>query len=154
MKSQSQLWRQGLEEKYPMRFHCLGSSMLPILRSGDCVTILPDKSCQIGNIVLYASGDNWFLHRIIAKSGRELITQGDSLSHFDPPITCQDIWGRAIMYERRGKRRSLETWYSRLGGLAFSLTISRIPKPMILLAAVRRFGRDKLGLSLSHKGES
>jgi signal peptidase I len=123
-----------------------GGSMVPWLRQGDAVTVVPAARCRVGDVILYSRGEVLVMHRVVGKIGGRIIAKGDAVGRLDPPITPQDIIGLAVSIKRHGKKRSLDSLGSRLGGLAFSLTVSWIPKSLPFLAAVKRLGREKLGL--------
>jgi len=118
--------------------------MIPSLREGDLVTVVPE-TCRVGDIVLYNRGDSLIMHRVLAKFAGKIITKGDASARLDPPLNPQDILGRAVSYERHGKKSSLNSLRSRLCGLAFCLTVSWIPRSIAILAAVKRLCREKLG---------
>jgi hypothetical protein len=120
--------------------------MIPFIRAGDTVTIVPAAEGRLGDIVLLFQRDRWVLHRVVAKAAGQIITKGDALGQLDEPVTVQDICGRAVSLERGGKVRSLDSLASRLLGLAFSLTVSRVPNLISLLAAAKRLAREGLGM--------
>jgi hypothetical protein len=147
MDSKLSLWCQGLQQGKTMRFQPLGGSMIPCLRAGDVVTIVPGKGCRVGDVVLYRQNGDLVLHRVVGKRGGRVITKGDALGGMDKPVAPGEILGRAVSFERRGVSRSLDSWSSRFLGLAFCLTVSWAPKLMAILAAVKRLGRERLGLA-------
>ncbi len=146
MDLKEELWLAGLLQGRTMRFRPRGRSMTPLLRDGDVVTIAPGKRCRIGDVVLFRIGEALILHRVVAKFSGRVGTKGDALGRLDATVTPRDILGRAIRRERCGKERSLESLEARLLGLALCLTISWVPKLVDILCAVRRVGREKLGL--------
>jgi signal peptidase I len=92
-----------------LRLRALGLSMLPSLWPGDILIIHSKTYEQVsrGDIVLYARGREFFVHRIIGKSSdsQYLITQGDGLPKPDPPVSRQDLLGRVSAIERCGLLR-------------------------------------------------
>jgi len=146
MPAELELLSRELLNGQIMRLRSLGGSMIPYLREGDLVTVVPVKKCRVGDIVLYNRGNSLIMHRVLAKFSDKIITKGDAATRLDPPISPQDILGRAVSYERHGKKSSLNSLRSRLCGLAFCLTVSWIPRSIATLAAVKRLGREKLGL--------
>jgi hypothetical protein len=147
MDIKEELWRQGLDHGVNMRFSPLGGSMVPTLRQGDVVTIKPGQGCRIGDLILFERGAGLVLHRVVAKLNGAIFTKGDALPYRDAMICPQDILGKAISRERRGKERPLDSLTARLLGLAFCLTSACVPGSMKILAAVKRLGREKLGLT-------
>jgi hypothetical protein len=140
-----------------LRLRSRGSSMIPALREGDVVTVIAQKRCRIGDIILFRQGDSLVMHRVVAKSASRIITKGDALGRLDEPITSQDIWGFAVSVESHGKTYQLNSLASRFVGLAFSLTIPLIPKSLSILVAVKHFGWNKLrsgyGFAVNHVKE-
>jgi len=146
MPPELELWSRELLQGQVMRLRSLGGSMIPSLREGDLVTVVPAKTCRVGDIVLYNRGDSLIMHRVLAKFADKIITKGDAAARLDPPLNLGDILGRAVSYERQGKKFSLNSLRSRMCGLAYCLTVSWIPGSITLLAALKRLGREKLGL--------
>jgi hypothetical protein len=136
-----QLWLQGLAGGWSMRFRPLGGSMAPLSQPGDVFDICPGKNCRVGDVILWQSGDNLFLHRVIAKKNGLVITKGDSLEHPDKPVRQEQILGRAVARERHGRIRRLDRAGLRLLGLAWCLT-SWVPGLVPLMAAARRTLRN------------
>jgi hypothetical protein len=110
--------------------------MLPALRQGDEVTIAP-LAGRVGDVVLYSRGDCLVMHRVVAKLAHRIITKGDAVPRFDPSITDRDILGRAVFFERQGKKQPLDSLAARWLGLAFSLTVSWVPQLITMMAAVK-----------------
>ena len=136
MNPKEELWLEGLGQGWPMRFRPLGGSMGPFLRSGDVVTIVAGPG-RIGDIVLAKHGAGMVLHRVVAKIGDRIITKGDALDHFDPPITRQEVLGKAVTREHQGKISGLDSVTARLCGLAFCLTLPFFPKVMAILVKLK-----------------
>ncbi len=147
MHSKVELWREALEAKQFMVSQPRGGSMIPFLRPGDAVTVVPGKRCRVGEVILYSRGDLLVVHRVVAKFGGRIFTKGDAAAQLDPPITARDIIGRAVSSERNGKKYPQDSLGSRFWGLAFSLTVAWIPQSLQMLAAVKLLGREKLGLA-------
>ncbi len=149
MDFKEELWRQGLRQGRFIFSRPLGVSMIPNLREGDVISVAPLDRCRVGDVVLFSRGGDLVMHRVVAKFADRIITKGDAVARMDPPIRLQDILGRAVAYERRGKRASLESLASRWWGLAFSLTASWVPLLLPLMGAARRLARERLGLFAS-----
>jgi hypothetical protein len=136
MNPKEELWLEGLEQGRPMCFRPLGGSMGPFLRNGDVVTIVA-RPGRVGDIVLAKLGTEMVLHRVVAKSGDRIITKGDALDHFDPPIARHHVLGKALTLERDRKISGLDSVTARLCGLAFCLTLPFFPKVLALLAKLK-----------------
>jgi hypothetical protein len=126
--------------------------MAPVLREGDLVTIVPGGCYRLGEIILFPRDGCLVLHRVVAKSSDRLLTKGDAAAHLDPPLPLQNILGRAVCRERQGRISALDSWSSRVLGLAFSLTLLWVPGLLPLLAYAKR--RLQKGLGFSPLGSS
>ena len=99
-----------LQSTGELRFRASGISMLPALWPGDCLTIQSHsfEEVQPGDLVLYARGGRFFIHRITRKcaSGEEtfLITRGDCMAEEDPPVKKSELLGKVIAIHRHGSR--------------------------------------------------
>jgi len=99
-----------LQSTGELRFRVSGISMLPTLWPGDCLTIQSHsfEEIQPGDIVLYARGGRFFIHRITRKcpSGEEtfLITRGDCMAEEDPPVKKRELLGKVIAIHRHGSQ--------------------------------------------------
>ncbi len=82
-----------------------GSSMFPLIRTGDKITISPDKKLCIGDIIVFKKNDMMLGHRLVKvfeKNGiRYYQTRGDSLFSLDEPVTSDQILGKVIKIERK-----------------------------------------------------
>src|SRR4051812_40927341 len=78
-----------------VRLRVAGSSMLPSVWPGDVLTICRAEARQImdGDIVLVARSGGLLAHRLIGKSGRFLVTRGDSLLLNDPLVSENELLG-------------------------------------------------------------
>jgi hypothetical protein len=111
--------------------------MIPYLRSGDIVNICPGKTCHTGDIVLWQKRGSLVLHRVVGRKNGHIITKGDSLSGLDAPVPREQILGRAVTRERRGRLRRLDHLGARFTGLAFSFTIALLPGLISLLVRLK-----------------
>ena len=136
MHPKEDLWLEGLRQGRAMRFRPLGCSMIPFLRQGDVVTIMPAPG-RVGDIVLTQPGPDQVLHRLVARCGDRLITKGDALHFFDPPIARRQVLGRACSRDRHGKISRLDSLAARLCGLAFCLTLSFSPRVTPILVKMK-----------------
>ncbi|MBR2043575.1 MAG: hypothetical protein IJ946_04480 [Clostridia bacterium] len=86
-------------------FNTNGSSMLPLLRSGDSVTVKKAQAYKKGDVVLFKRDDEGFvLHRIVKIKGDTVYTEGDSLLTRDEPFEKERIIGKAVAFFRKGKK--------------------------------------------------
>lgn len=54
-----------------------GASMLPWLRSGDRVRVVPSHVAQPGDVALVLVDGRWVLHRVVRRDGASTSTRGD-----------------------------------------------------------------------------
>ena len=97
-----------------LRFVAYGTSMLPSIYPGDCLTITSFGSTgpSCGDIVLCHHAGEFRVHRV-ARRWREgpaelYVLRGDALSEDDPPVPRCALLGRVTSVLRRGKSWDLE----------------------------------------------
>ena len=74
----------------------LSGSMEPTLEVNDVIIVREADRYDAGDIVVYQSGRTLIVHRIIAKDGETIITQGDANHAADAPIEMRAIKGKVI----------------------------------------------------------
>jgi len=89
--------------KMPMPFGfgaavVLSGSMEPALGVQDVIIVHRADNYEVGDIVVYQSGRTMVVHRIIAKDGETVVTQGDANNVSDAPIAMQAIQGKVIAH--------------------------------------------------------
>jgi hypothetical protein len=74
-----------------------GTSMLPTIRPGGRVTIVarPFAAVAPGDVVAFACGPDVFVHRVVDRDADRLVTIGDNMPLFDPPVTADGFLGCA-----------------------------------------------------------
>jgi hypothetical protein len=87
-----------------------GASMLPAVWPGDVVTV---RRCEFADlqpsqIALFHRDGKLTAHRIQKISNNEIITRGDALACFDPPVRASEIVGRVESIYRNGRKFSPE----------------------------------------------
>lgn len=91
-----------------------GGSMLPILWPGDLVIVRRCEFTELkpGQIILHGREQRLTLHRIKRITGEQVITRGDSLRDYDPPVKPADILGQVDSISRGGRSVSpqLKLW--------------------------------------------
>ena len=98
----------------------IGSSMNPVLKSGDRLVIIPcgDRRIRQGDVIVCNSPDDGskVIHRVISMDSGGIKTRGDNSTGADPWILSSDqIVGR-VAYARRGQRRR-KVWGGPMGRL-------------------------------------
>jgi hypothetical protein len=104
--------KPNIEKKGIQHYYCLGPSMNPSLRAGDLLTVAPyrNRAVRRGDVVILRppGEDRLIAHRIILAGGDKLQARGDNNSRADPWILRpEDILGRVVLVERRGRPRAL-----------------------------------------------
>jgi signal peptidase I len=108
-----------------------GTSMCPMLLHGDRVWLIPAKTeeIQVGDIVVRMGESGPILHRVVGwwrvRDGWRILTKGDNVPRFDPPLRADCLIARVAARVRHGQVRRLEGMGVRLRGrgrAAVSLT--------------------------------
>lgn len=88
--------------------------MYPTIRDGEAVTVEPIRAreAKIGDILLYQTERGVIAHRVIGiedeeNEDRVLILRGDSLAMCDAPVRAEQVLGRVIGVERKGRKVKL-----------------------------------------------
>ena len=94
-----------------LRFRARGASMYPFIRDGDVIEVQPIDASAVrcGDVVLCQWPNGRVVaHRVIQvcqKKGEEmLLIQGDAVTCPDGFISGEQVLGRVVAIERRGKR--------------------------------------------------
>ena len=87
-----------LKDPFPMPFgigfaNVVSGSMEPALKKGTLVLVRKKADAEIGDIVVYQSGESIIVHRIISAEGDQVITKGDANETEDIPIKRSQIKG-------------------------------------------------------------
>ena len=86
-----------------------GTSMLPMLKTGDLVTIKKVESLQRGDIVLFRRCDESFvLHRIIKVNNDSYDIVGDHQGIIEKNVLFGQIIGVVISYNKNGKEHHMK----------------------------------------------
>jgi hypothetical protein len=108
----TELLRRG----YGVRFCAEGASMHRTIRTGEAITVEPVSPADLksGDIALYHSGRGATAHRVV-RIERErgqapvFVMRGDAASSADEPVEAQQILGKVVAVERRGRSIDLNT---------------------------------------------
>jgi signal peptidase len=74
----------------------LSGSMEPAISVNDLVIVKETKEIEVGDVIVYQSGRDLIIHRVISKNGDLIVTQGDANQVADVPITMADVKGKMI----------------------------------------------------------
>lgn len=92
-----------------------GESMLPLIRDGDRLQVLPNHDLPSpGDILVFHHKNGLVAHRLLrlmrdAKEDIFYLMQGDHAIHPDPPITVEQVIGRVTALSRGEQYLQLET---------------------------------------------
>jgi hypothetical protein len=104
LKKVKEVHKKLLEEGFDIRISSLGSSMFPLIATGDKITISPEKSFVVGNLIVFTRGEQMVCHRLVKvfeKGGIKYYqARGDSFFCLDDPVTSDQILGRVTKIER------------------------------------------------------
>ena len=78
--------------------------MVPSLWPSDVLLIrhAAPADMEPGDLVLYARGGSFVIHRIVKKDGDKLTTRGDALRVDDEPVPFSQVLGKVAMIEHSG----------------------------------------------------
>lgn len=118
-----------------LAFEASGTSMLPGIRDGDRLTVLPVESLSIGDIVVVRRAEELVCHRVQElRADGSVVTRGDGVTADDPPISRAKVLGKVVA--RRPRR--LVRWrapaarlFRRLTGSAAARRALRLVLPLL-----------------------
>lgn len=74
----------------------LSGSMEPALSVDDLIIVMQHNDYQIGDVVVYQSGNSLVVHRIVAMEGNTVTTQGDANNAPDSPVDLALVKGKVV----------------------------------------------------------
>jgi signal peptidase I len=117
-----------LKRGHRVRFRAKGNSMHPTIRHGEAIVVEPVSAAEVktNDIALYRTERGVVAHRVIrradpwvgltttrdeagASSGPTFITRGDAAGDPDEPVSPEQILGKVVAVERRGRSIGLDT---------------------------------------------
>ena len=128
-----------------VRLRVFGTSMVPSILPGDLISVQRAGVSDVSNgeIVLYARGGRFFVHRVVSCAGGSkqplLVTRGDRLLQNDPPVFASELLGR-VTFIQRGDRQ-FEPFQSRKSNLPLVRLLQysdRATSVYLRLAALRQ----------------
>ena len=101
-----------MEQKELKSMNYIGSSMNPLLKSGDRLDTVPYDRQKIrrGDVVVFISpaDGSKVVHRVVSVDSKAIKTRGDNCNRIDPWVLSPDqILGRVISVHRRNRRRRI-----------------------------------------------
>lgn len=74
----------------------LSGSMSPALEVNDLIIVQEKDEYEVGDIVVFQSGDSLIVHRIVAKEDNMITTQGDANNVADDPVNINVVKGTVV----------------------------------------------------------
>ena len=102
------LLRDLVAQGRPVTLPVWGISMLPMLRDGDRVQVVPvtGARARVGDIVVRAESSGPVIHRVVgwwpSRAAWRLLTKGDGSLRLDPPLRVERVVGRVVARVRDG----------------------------------------------------
>src|SRR4249919_1581528 len=95
---------ESLARSGRLRLRATGASMLPALRPGDELEFISASSAvEAGDIVLWDREGRLVVHRVLARDGDSILTQGDALRSPDAPLSMAQVLGKLESFRRNGR---------------------------------------------------
>lgn len=112
------LYQEIKEKTERLRLQVKGGSMYPFIKSGDWVELEPlqdyNTDIRMGDIILFKQEDNLYLHRVIRKTVKGILTRGDTSTGPDGIIPPENVLAKMVSIQRNGKNINLSTIGRRL----------------------------------------
>ena len=120
----SEMTAELLDRGNQVRFRAEGGSMSPTIRSGEVVIVepLPPAGLKAGDICLYRAPRGLLAHRLVRIEGTVFIMRGDPLRFPEEEVAHQQILGKVVAAERKGRRISLIGWRAALKRRIYAVT--------------------------------
>jgi len=83
-------------------FNVATGSMEPAISQNDIIIVKEQKSYELNDIVTFKSDNAYVTHRVISKSGNNIVTQGDANNAKDVSIKQEDIIGKVVKVIKQG----------------------------------------------------
>ena len=96
----------------------MGHSMLPLLRDGDIVRVVPQQIYAVGDVVVFQQDGELLIHRIVTDmkasicrdAGQIWITQGDNCIIPDTPVMIDRLLGKVVTVRRGNAFIDFDHW--------------------------------------------
>jgi hypothetical protein len=125
-----ELAREHLAREGWLRVPVTSGSMSPMMRLGDWVQVgAVQQPLHLGDIVMVDAGGKAVIHRLIFRSRRYLILQGDAVFRFDPPVAPKQVIGIVTARERNGRKVDVKSFPLRL--ISFLMLVMNIARSIV-----------------------
>jgi SOS-response transcriptional repressor LexA len=102
MKGWAAQWIMELQEGETTKFRPRGSSMEPLIKSGQLVTVEPKGSLMVGDVVLCMVGGVQYLHKILdvqERFGKVMFQIGNNKGGINGWTEEHKIYGKLVKVE-------------------------------------------------------
>ncbi|MFA4984861.1 MAG: S24/S26 family peptidase [Candidatus Omnitrophota bacterium] len=127
-----------LKSNFAIRIKVRGSSMLPFIRTGDYVTIIPVslEDARIGDIIAYGDKErkNIICHRLIKRVNSDLVLKGDTHLWSSEKVSAESLLGKVVSVECGKSKFNLEDKPHRFLSCVLA-RVSRYFPPLLFLIA-------------------
>ena len=133
-------YKKELDINPSIRLKAMGNSMWPFIKNGDRVIIERSGFNLVhpGDVVLVDVKGNILCHRIFSKTDDWITTKADALVYLDPPTGKQDLIGRTVAIERKGRLSRIDKRSDRIIGLFISRASFLLAVLLLPLRPIRR----------------
>jgi ribosomal protein S18 acetylase RimI-like enzyme len=104
---QLELLRGMAERGVPLRTTVRGFSMAPFIRDQDVLTIAPidNRAPRVGEVIAFTlpNSGRMAIHRVVGHAGAGWLVRGDNCPGADGVVARDDMVGRVVRVERRGR---------------------------------------------------
>ena len=138
-----ELAAQVLRGGNSLRITARGASMLPFLRDGDVVSVIPiaPDRVAVGDVICYESPPGRvFLHRVIRRDGTGFVAKGDAL-RFVESVDATDVLGTVVAVQRNGRTIGWDNEAARRRNRAIVRVTRVLPLLLAVALPVRRLLR-------------
>lgn len=148
-QAMGELLRDVLARDGSCRFRARGSSMSPLIRDGDLVTVscLDADGHSLGRVIVTLPPDGRLaVHRVVGVGRGGVVTKGDGLGSPDATVDPAAVIGTVTRVQRRGSdvafgsgpERRLVAVLSQTGMLAVAVRVARSARRLLQIAAIER----------------
>ena len=113
--------------------------MLPLLRDGDVVTVIPAApvDIRVGDVICYESlPGRLMVHRVVARDGDHLLAKGDAVGSVES-VSPVELLGKITAVERSGRLTRLDTLTARVRNRVMAALSRRTPLFPLAVHAAR-----------------
>lgn len=105
------LLRQQLRLGRCVRLPVASASMRPLMEAGDNIVVAHASTpgLRLGDIVVYEREGLCYAHRLLRRGPGFLIAKGDATLHPDAPFTEEQLIGKVVAVEGKGRELAMDS---------------------------------------------